>query len=607
MDFINNISTQAHFLRPWVWWFVPVLLALLLVQYRGQKQQGAWAQWCAPELLAYLQVGAGAQASRWRGVLAVGVFGLLALTAWAGPTWSKLPQPLYQSASALVLVLDLSQSMNAEDVKPSRLVRAKQKIRDVLRLRHDGQTALVVFAGSAHVVTPLTDDVQTIEAQLQALSTDIMPEQGSDVGAALRQSQDLLAQAQVKHGVVLLLTDAQALDKDAVKDLVAAGHRVDVIAVGTPTGAPIPKDSGGFVADAQGHIVIPAMHLEILQSLATLGQGVCHRLTADDADIQPVLAQLNPSLWQHDTQKKTQSYDVWYEQGPWLILLLLPWALWVFRRGVLVVALCWMVHPSTSQAMAWDDMWHTQQRQGEVLMQHKKYAEASKHLEDPAWQAAAHYRTKDYKSAVHTLQALKHPTADDVYNEGNALAHLGQLDAAIAAYQHALQMNPKLDDARANKKLLERLKKQQQSKKQQQKGGKKSSKHQKGQGKESKPSKSKDNDGSASKGDASKQAKDKSTSSAKSKQDAASKQQAKKQHQKQQQAKQSQGKQATQQNKQKQHALSPKELKKLEQKQAFAQTLRRVPDDPGGLLRRKFLYQYQQEQQQKQTQRGIQW
>jgi len=474
-----------------------------------------------------------------------------------------------------------------------------------LRLRRDGQTALLVFAGSAHVVTPLTDDVHTIESQLQALSTDIMPEQGSNVGAAIRQAQALLTQSLVRHGVVLLLTDAQRYDEQAVKDLVAAGHRLDVIAVGTEDGAPIPQPSGGFVSDAQGHIVIPAVHLAPLQALAALGRGVCYRGTVDDTDIQAVLAQLTPSLWHQDAQKKTQSYDVWYEQGPWLILLVLPWVLWVFRRGVLVVALLWMLHPSTSQAMSWDDMWHTEQRQGEVLMQQKKYAEASKHLDDAAWRAAAHYKAGDYKAAQHDMKAIKPETADAFYNQGNVLAHLGRLDEAIAAYERALQMNPQLEDAKFNKQLLEKMKDKQQRKSKkssnkQQKGGKKSQENKNKQGGKSSPSQSQQKDGSASKGKSNEAKKDARSSASHANQEAKGQSQSKqeKNHQD-KQAKTPQGRPAQQQHdgQKKQHALSPEEMKTLEQKQVFEQTLRRVPDDPGGLLRRKFLYQYQQHMQ----------
>ncbi|MDQ6995135.1 MAG: VWA domain-containing protein, partial [Mariprofundaceae bacterium] len=187
MDMIQQLSGTFHFLRPWAWLALLPLLLLIYQIKQGKQRSGAWEKLCSPALLSYLQVGSasvkGCAWSMWM----VAWVGLCLTVALAGPVWKKIPQPIYQSDSALVIALDLSLSMDAQDIKPSRLERAKQKLTDLLRMHHDGQTALIVFAGTAHVVTPLTTDVETILSQLRELSTDLMPKQGGNLDAAMLQ------------------------------------------------------------------------------------------------------------------------------------------------------------------------------------------------------------------------------------------------------------------------------------------------------------------------------------------------------------------------------------------------------------------------------------
>jgi len=275
------------------------------------------------------------------------------------------------------------------------------------------------------------------------------------------------------------------------------------------------------------------------------------------------------------------------------------------------------VHSSPVQALEWQNMWQTSQSKGEASMQKKDYAKAVQQLERKDWQAVAHYQNKDYAAAVKDFQHIPKPTADDVYNQGNALAHLGKLDAAIAAYQKALAMNPNLKDAQANKALLEKLKAKQKKKKQDKsskdgKQGKKSKPSDKGSKQPSKDGSSKQDDGKASDAKqtpSEKKASQKKTTQAKQasqrqQKDKATSAEKKSKHEK------STVKKGKQENKKKtneQHALSQEDLKKLEKKQAFEQNMRRIPDDPGGLLRRKFRYQYQQEHQNNDSTGGVAW
>ncbi|MDQ6954802.1 MAG: VWA domain-containing protein [Mariprofundaceae bacterium] len=562
-----DIGSDFHFLRPWA--FLCLLLLFLMIYKLSKINQASesWKHIVAPELLAYLQVGSdGVHASK-RPLWLLAIAGVLAVIALAGPVWEKLPQPMYRQSSALVIALDLSRSMDAADVKPSRLVRAKQKITDLLSLHKEGQSALIAFAGTAYVVTPLTEDKQTILSQLQGLTTDIMPKQGGDLNRVMEKALALFKQSSVKHGQLLLLTDSDGFSDSAVQKFTQAGHDVSVIGIGTSEGAPIPKSMGGFLTDRHGNIVIPSLHVSRLQDMAKLGHGIYRSLSLDNTDIQPVLARFNPTIdpqtiWQNKGEKEQSQamHDAWREEGSWLLLLLIPLALLGFRRGLLLVALCVSLQTHPVEASIWNDMWQRPNSQGEALMAAEKYKQAAGVFKNPAWRLTANYRDKNYAAALHDFDAIKQPGIDDLYNKANVLAELGRLDEAIEAYEQVLKKSPEHQDAQANKALLEKMKKDQQAKDQQ-------SKDQQSKDQQSKDQQSKE-------------------------------QQSKEQQSKEQQSKEQQIKE---------NKLSEENIRNIEAKQAFEQTLRRVPDDPSGLLRRKFLYQYQKQHAGQSPQGGDAW
>lgn len=598
-----------HFLRPWLLLLVIPLFVLLYKLKQAAGSLVSWQKVCDPVLFEYLKVGVDTKVSQ-SSFIGMGLVILLVVTALAGPVWKQLPQPMFSQQSAVVVLLDLSKSMDAEDIKPSRLIRAKQKLTDLLKLRKEGQTALVVFAGSAFVVTPLSDDQETVLAQLQSLTTDIMPQQGGDIDAGMLKALALFKQAQVQHGVVITLTDSERFSSSVVNELVQAGHSLNVIGVGTTSGAPITKAAGGFVTDRSGNIVITQLDESRLRDLASLGQGFYRKLTLDDSDLRIVLSSTNQDMWQDQNKATSQTSDQWFEEGPWLLLLVLPLVLMGFRRGVLVVMLCAFVQTPDAHAGIWSDLWLTKQQQGEQFIAEQKYEQAAQTFDHPAWQAAAAYKQGDYETARQTLENIKQPNSEDMYNQGNSLAQLGELDKAIAAYDKVLKQNPNHQDALANKVLLEKLKQQQQDKKdqnqddqneegEQSKQDSEKSKQQQGQQKPPEQQQNQDGDPQDSgQSQDSKQAKDKAQPESKIDQEQDDKKEPESEAEK-QEKQQSKQQVAQQDDKQKadkkaKQSPSPDDMEKTEAQQAFEQTLRRVPDDPGGLLRRKFLYQYQQ-------------
>ncbi len=443
-----------HFLRPaWLLAALPPLLLLWLL-WRRQVHGNPWRMLVSPALLPHLLLNAG-RGARLPWVL-LGLGWLLAVAALAGPTWERQPQTLYRASFDRVLVLDVSPSMAAADVSPTRLARARLAIRRLLSEGREGRNALVVFAGEPHIVVPLTEDVATIEALLPALSPGIMPTGGDRAAPALRRAGELLrrggggASAQV-----LLISDGVADPADslnAVRALRASGVTVSVLGVGTAQGAPVPRTEGGFAADAQGAVSLARFEPSGLKALASAGGG--HYLHLGEGK----LAQLfTPGVDRNPEHAKASRGGParWMEEGPWLLLPLLLLAAAGFRRGWLGLwLLVLLAPPQPAQAFSWKDLWLRPDQQASQLLHQGEAAAAARRFHDPKWRATAQYRAGDFAAAA---KGFAGNDADSLYNKGNALARAGQLQAAKRAYEAALAAGGEHPDARFNRDLVERL------------------------------------------------------------------------------------------------------------------------------------------------------
>ena len=463
-----------HFIRPY--WLLAVIpyLAILVLMLRNKLAQGNWSAVCDAALLPYLLQEKPVNQSRWP-LTAGAIAALLVIIALAGPTWERLPSPVFRNDSALVIALDLSRSMDAADIKPSRLIMARYKIADILKQRKDGQTALLVYAGDAFTVTPLTDDTETIDSQLSALNTDIMPSQGSNTALVLEKAVELFKQAGLQKGQILLVTDGVDGDKTLPRIKALDKYQLSILGVGTDDGAPIALPDGGFLKDERGTIVVSKLNSGELTKLAQAGNGIYQTITANDADIQAVLATVDRTVQQQGKENNNLLLDQWADKGPWLLLLALPLAALTFRKGLLCFALLLILPlPKNSYALGWQDLWQTKDQQAQQAYKKQDFAKAAEQFENPDWKAAAHYKAGEYDKALENLKNSK--SASSSYNQGNALAKAGQLEEAIKAYEKALAINPNDADAKHNKdvveKELEKQKQQNQQKddKQQSKG-----------------------------------------------------------------------------------------------------------------------------------------
>lgn len=598
---MSAVFAHFHYLRPW-WLLALLALPLLLWLWRHRRRvDDPWRQVCDAHLLPHLlERGRGTRS--WLAPLLFSLGFIIAINALAGPAFRQLPQPLSRADSALIIALDLSDTMRATDLKPDRATRARFKIASLLAARREGQTALIAYAGDAFTVAPLTDDASSLADLANAMHADIVPVRGKRPERAIDLAIRLLRDAGFESGELLLLTDG--VDRraiDAARRAQTAGLRISVLGTGTAQGAPAPLPQGGFVPDDSGGILLARLDDTSLRALADVSGGRYAALTSDSSDLVALGLDtvVGTGTRLNDDTRTTAAYR---DEGPWLLLLLLPLAAFAFRRGwIACLALMFALPAHEAQAFEWDALWkRDDQRAWDALQDDPERAQQL--ARDAALRGSAAYRAEDYAGAEQDF--AQRTDADSHYNRGNALAKAQRFEDAIAAYDAALKATPGMEDATANRAAVEAWMKQQQQQKsdqQKQQGGDKSEQQQ-GEGGEPQEGE----DGEPQEGDPQdQQSSDGKDGQAKPQdggedqppqdgdaQDAADKQEqqrdAEKSFAEQMEEALKNGEQTPED-----AAAAQEDPRESEKRQAAEQWLRRVPDDPGGLLRRKFALEYQ--------------
>ena len=451
--------SDFHFLRPlWLLWLLPLLALALLV---GRRSSSFWSRHIDPAFLSHLLLDGGGPARRWlqRGLLA-GVW-VAAVLALAGPSWDQDQVRLQKLAAPLIVVLDQSLSMYARDLPPSRNEAARYRILGLLNERQEGQSALIAYSRSAHVVVPLTEDRKTFANLLKVLNPSLMPSYGSAPVPALEQALLMLDQAGQASGQVLWLTDgaSEAALARIASLLAASRHRLTIILAGTEADQPVPLPGGTLLRDHSGAPVSASVNREIFSDAFGLRSSV-RIIDWEDLD-QGVIARLAAYAPNDSQLEEWLSENArWRDRGHWLLPPLLLVVLLAFARGQLAVFLLASLLPLSLAGRAeaaWSDWWKSRDQRGQNAFHQQDFAKAVELFEQEAWRAAAHYRQGQYDQAL-TL----YKWSDDPYNQGNALANLGRLQEAIAAYEQALERDADNEDATHNLDLLKRMLRQQQ-------------------------------------------------------------------------------------------------------------------------------------------------
>lgn len=653
---ITQHAMQLHFLRPqWLWALIPAAVIYGLIRSIKHRQNQA-TNMINDVLYNYLTQG-GSQTQSTQRLWPLLLGAVLAIVAMAGPTTQKIPKPVYDIAQAKVIVMDMSLSMRATDIAPDRLSRMSYKAIDLINANNGGEIGLIAYAGDAFVISPITTDGTNLNALIPGLRPEIMPEFGSEPELALEKAALMLEQAGYLNGDIIWFTDG--VDYDQMPGLTSLlqsmPHRVSILSVGTPDGAPIKLTNGQLLKDSSGAIVIPRLDNASLQTLAGITNGAFTPITADEQDIK-IIMQVADTLLADATKLNTLQGDDWYELGPYLLLpvifivLLYSRKHWVLLLTIVLLPLCGLTlqQPAFAQAMPQKSSadlpsppsselnavqsirtpldflppaLQNNNQKGLRAFQNGDYATSQSLFTDPEWQAQAQYAQGEYAEALaHFAQT---DDALSQYNAGNSLAKLGQYDKALEAYQRANSLDSDFIEAQENQAALELFLQNQppqDSSQDQSKQDQDQSDEQNDQEQQDQQSQSQDNQESASD---EQESQDQQSQQQQSQDEQSQQNQQQSEDQKEQpspeeskdeqeqgddqqkQQDKQQPKEPTQpdepqesqevQAQQQEQPLTPEEQEKMQRMQAL---MNKVPNDPGYLLKRKMELEYQQRKRQ---------
>ncbi|WP_085725182.1 tetratricopeptide repeat protein [Pseudomonas sp. R37(2017)] len=570
-----------YWFRPWWLLLLPLLGWLLWQLWHRKKRAGRWQMILPPAFHAALLSGGSGRDSKLPWV-ALGLAWLLTVLALLGPSWQRVEQTSQKPADPLVVILELTPQMLATDVMPNRLEQARRKLFDLLQIRSDAQTAIVVYAGSAHTLVPLSDDLSTSRNLLDALKPSLMPEAGHRADLAVIKALALLDQAALGDGRILLM-GSSLTEQERLGIRHALGGKSTqflMLGIGTAEGSPITQEDGSFLKDDQGAILVPRLDEPGLKSFASDLDGRFRQARLDDSDLHALGLFDGPRNLRNDGQ--TLRLDTWADQGYWLLLPLLLLAACAGRRGWLLCLPLLLALPQPGYAFDLADLWLRPDQQGLHLLRQNRPAEAARRFEDHQWQGVALYEAGNYAGAAERFAEGNDAHAH--YNRGNALAKGGELEAALDAYEQALERQPDLRPALTNKALVERLLKE------------------KNTPPPAEPDKAADTRPQAQEPPPGAAAQPESSGDPKTSEQPARPDQ--------EPAPTKTPKPGTNEVPgselgDEQHTTPPlrpaTDSIEGEQRQALEQWLRQIPDDPGELLRRKFWYEQQQHQDQEET------
>jgi len=383
--------------------------------------------------------------------------------ALANPRWSYEDLDAYQTTASMVILLDLSASMNATDITPSRIIRARQSIEDLLNLSKGLKIGLVGFAGNAHLISPVTDDLATVKTYVPALDTDLTNLQGNSLHQALQMGGELLANEPGDQKSILLVSDGNFTSDDFSKELAllkSRGINVHVLGIGTANGAPY-KNNSGALHKSQGKLVVSKLNAAVLQTIAKQGHGIYTESVNNDTGVKAILRKAEHNS--QDDQVVSGKVRQWQDRYYWFIFPAAIILLYLMRQRVLYVYIAIILAgiANTSDVLALDlsNAFKNSEQQGQRAYVNAAFQSASELFNDPYRKGVALYRAGQYEQAEQQFSkaSSNNIKIDAQYNAGNAQMQQRKWRAAIKSYEAVLGIEPDHFAAQHNLEIARRM------------------------------------------------------------------------------------------------------------------------------------------------------
>ena len=441
---------KFHFLRPEFLYALAAVAFIFLIGFFSFRDEEKWKKNIAVHLRPYvIQKGSGTMRMIVHSLLSV--FMAIACLGLAGPTWNEVEVPGKILETPVVIALDLSQSMMATDIQPTRLERAKFKINDLLDANPHARIALVGFAGTAHTIVPLCTDYNIIKSHLTGLSPDVLPYPGSDVEAALFLTDSITKVSDAPSRLILITDDFDAQLFEHIQAYINQGNRiVEVLPMNTFSGADVTfAKSKRVQKDENGDPVHSALNQNVLNQLSSLKSVHVNQLTLDNSDMAHISDLIAKDLsFQEQAEKKE---NLWVDRGIWLAIPLALFLLMWFRKGFVIYGLLFIGLASCTNEMSFEDLWYTKDYQAQKIVEAGDYTAAAETFEDPMRKGVAYFKAGDYESAITAFN--QDTSAEAAYNLGLAYYKNGDYAAAQLAFGEAVEKNPDMKDAAKNQQI----------------------------------------------------------------------------------------------------------------------------------------------------------
>lgn len=456
---------QLHFAHPFLLWtliVIPFVWGLFFLYYQKNQLVNQLERFIDKHLIPYLLLGSEHKKKRLlRPLLTWSLIWFCLALALAGPRWDFREIVTFTRDQSLAVVLDLSESMNAKDVSPSRLARAKQKIEDLLNMSKGVKIGLIAFAADPHMIVPMTEDKETIRHLLPSLDTDLVYIQGSKLTPALEMAAEMFENESGNNNAIIVISDGGFNDTSAMhtaKRLAEKGIVLYTIGVGSQEGAPL-RNREGAVVKKNGAPIFSKLEKEKFSEISKIGRGRYF-----DADHSEQIALIFEDLKKRSDvqQEEHKTHRAWEEQFYLFLLPVLPFFLWWYRRGYIFALLLIFCLPANSQASLSSYFYNTQQ-QANRDYENEDYAAAGDGFQDPYRKGVAYYRMGNYAAAEEMFRQSTRPevACRAAYNLGNTLLQQNKPLDAILAYKSVLEKWPDHEQAKTNLEIAKKILEQQ--------------------------------------------------------------------------------------------------------------------------------------------------